>query len=110
MVNPNSGHELANMRSRDRSCPCYLRHPDVSIWEAVGFYEGVTNMVKELPALMRVRGCWKDENEFEEAWGSDAFCDVADAVNQAPRQYTEPTGGRGRQAGGRASSPRQQRR
>ena len=38
MVNPHSGHELSDKRAHDRSYPCYLRHPDLSFWEAAGFH------------------------------------------------------------------------
>ena len=99
------------MRSRDRSFPCYLRHPDVSFWEAVGHYEGDANRKMNWPrSLTRVGGCWKDHAEFQEAWSSDTYCDTEDAVNQAPRFYTEAPRDRSQTPGGRASSPRQPRR
>ena len=111
MVNPNSGHKLAEMRGRNREFPCYLKHPDVSFWEAVGHYEGETNRKMNWPrSLTRVCGCWKDLEEYQEAWGSDLYSYPQDAVNQAPRVYTEEPRNRSQAPGGRASSPRQARR
>jgi len=111
MVNPNTGHKLAEMRVNNPEFPCYLKHPDISFWEAVGHYEGQTNRKMNWPAsLTRAGGCWKDPEEYHEAWGSDVYCYPEDAMNQAPRQFTEEPRARSQAPGGRASSPRQVRR
>ena len=111
MVNPNSGNKLAGMRVNNTEFPCYLKHPDVSFWEAVGHHEGQSNRKKIWPvSLTRAGGVWKDPEEYHEAWGSDIFCYPEDAMNKNPRQFTEQSRAWSRAQGGRASSPRQVRR
>ena len=109
MVNPNSGCKLAEMRANDAAFPCYIKHPDVSFWEAVGHLEGASNGRRIRPVSnTRTGGLWESPAEYQDAWGSDCYCDPEDAVNQNPRQYSDQSRAWGRSTGGRAASPRQQ--
>ena len=107
LVNPNTGKHLVHMRRNNAAFPCYLRHPDVSFWDAVGHNEGSSNGRGIWPqSVTRVGGVWATRQEYEEAWNDDSYCDPQDAMNQRPIRYTDRSRSTGR--GGRASSPRQQ--
>ena len=108
LVNPNSGQQLAHMRFSSPGFPCYLRHPDVSFWEAVGHREGSSNGRSLWPVSQtRTGGVWESCEEYESAWNDDCYCDAQDAMNQKPVRYTDQSKPWGRSTGGRAASPRQ---
>ena len=107
MVNPNSGQKLEEMRVDNKGFPCYVKHPDISFWEAVGHREGSSNGRSLWPVShARVGGLWESPEEYQAAWNAESSCDPEDAVNQRPRQYTDQSTPWGRSVGGRAASPR----
>jgi len=108
LVNPNSGRKLEEMRVNNKGFPCYVKHPDVSFWEAVGHREGSSNGRSLWPVSQtRVGWLWESPQEYEALWNDDSYCDPQDAVNQKPARFTDQSKTWGRSVGGRAASPRQ---
>ena len=106
LVNPDTGKHLLNTRKNNRSFPCYLKHPDVSFWDAVGHHEGSSNGRRLWPeSVTRVGGVWASREEYRQAWDDRCYCDAEDAVNQRPIVFTDRS--RSASRGGRASSQRQ---
>ena len=110
LVNPNSGKHLVNMRKIDKNFPCYLQHPDVSFWAAVGHHEGSSNARRLWPSAPMVGGVWESREEYERAWTDHSYCDKEDYLKQTPVKPRPPSRrGRSRSTGrgSKASSSRQ---
>ena len=87
LINPNTGVKLDEMRVHNRAFGCYVKHADISFWEAVGHREGSSNGRKIWPESdCLVGGLWSNHEEYSTAWESTEFVDADDEAHRRPVQ------------------------